>query len=67
MFYGVPISKNHLTVPIIERVKCLWCGRVIRERIIALRIKESSHDTPTRIYKTDYHEGCWAVAIEVVI
>jgi len=64
---GVAISKNHLTVPIIERVKCLWCGGKIRERIIALRIKESSHDTLTRVYKTGYHEECWAEAIEVQI
>ena len=64
---GVAISKSHLTVPIIERVRCLWCRGLIRERIIAVRIKESSHDTPTRIYKTDYHEDCWAEAIEVQI
>lgn len=67
MFYGVAISKNHLTVPIIEIVHCRWCHGKISERIVALRIKLSSHDTPTRRYRSDYHEGCWAEAIEVQI
>ena len=63
----IAISKNHQTVPIIEIVKCLWCGGKIRERIIAKRIKTSSSDTPDRRYKPDYHEECWAEAIEVQI
>ena len=54
-------------VPIIVRVRCLWCGGKIREYIKGYRNKKSSHDIPDRIYKNDYHEGCWVEAIEIVV
>lgn len=62
---GEAITKQHITVPIIETTYCRWCLGKIRVRVIAERIKTSSHDRATHVGKTDYHEECWAEAIEV--
>lgn len=59
--------KPGFEVAIIKRLRCLWCGGVIYEKVVGKRRKKSNYDTSDHIYQSDYHEACWAEAIEVEI
>ncbi len=64
---GIVITKQHLRVPIIHTLECRWCRGIIWRRIVAERIKTSSHDVATETTSSDYHESCWNEAIEIQI
>lgn len=53
-----------LTVMILTKTMCKWCGGLIRKQE-STRQKRSSWDVGDIIIKEDYHEDCWCEAIEI--
>ncbi len=53
---------------IIHTVYCKWCGGIVSEKKVGEERPMASWDICDRhTNSSDYHEGCWNIAIEVEI
>ena len=68
LFLKGKIMGYAIYVNIWQRVWCRWCGGGISKKIVGKRKKRRRWDTDDdNPVITEYHEECWAEAIEIEI